>query len=306
MAVWATPLCAQRFQVADLLKIVVVSDPQFAPDGKSIVIVVARPNIGEDRYDTGLVSVDVASGEQREVTAADMSGASSPRWAAGGALAFLANDGRKAGAKKQVFVLPRAGGGARRLTDAPRGVQQFAWSPDGSTIAFVTSDEPEEKPNDERHNLSFELGNDSYLLTSAALSLHVWLVPAEGGPARRLTSGQWSMPVAQPPGPPPPPLAWSPDGKSVAINHLISPHTGDSDMGWIELVDIASGAARKITSNTFLESQPQFSPDGRHVAYAFPRDGARVNFSDAWVAPAGGGEGTDLTSSLDINIARAV
>jgi len=35
-----------------------------------------------------------------------------------------------------VTVLPARGGEARAITTAPRGVQQFAWSPDGTTIAW--------------------------------------------------------------------------------------------------------------------------------------------------------------------------
>lgn len=303
----AAAVCAQRFQVADQFKIVSVSDPQLAPDGRSILCVVSRPNAKDNRHDAELVLVEVASGAQRVLTVPDRRGVASPRWAADGrTLAFLANGGTEAGAKRQVFVLPMAGGEARRITSAAQGVQQFAWSPDGKTIAFVTSDEPEKKSDEEKNNLSFELGNDAYLTTSAARPSHVWIVPTDGGAARRLTSGSWSVPTAHPPGPAPSPLAWSPDGKRIAITHLESPHSGDSDIGWIELVDVATGTARKLTGHTHSESFPVFSPDGRNVSYGFLRDGVRTNFNDTWVAPLTGGEGVNVTKPLNINVARAV
>src|SRR5437870_13544617 len=58
----------RRMQLDDLGRIVRVSDPQVAPDGKSIVIVVGRANYDENRYDADLVLVDVASGNQRTLT----------------------------------------------------------------------------------------------------------------------------------------------------------------------------------------------------------------------------------------------
>ncbi len=39
----------------------------------------------------------------------------------------------------QLFLLPLDGGEARRLTDLPRGVNDFAWSPDGRSLAVLSS-----------------------------------------------------------------------------------------------------------------------------------------------------------------------
>lgn len=305
-AVCAASLCAQRFQVADQFKIVSVSDPQLSPDGKSIVCVVSRPNAKDNRHESELVLVDIASGAQRVLTAPDRRSVSSPRWIAKGtALSFLAPGSADPGAKRQVFVLPMAGGESTRLTNAPQGVQQFAWSSDGM-LAYVTTDEPAKKTDEEKNNLSFELGHDDFLTTKAALPSHVWLVSMEQRTPRRLTSGGWSVPVAHPPGPAPSPLAWSPDGKTLAITHLETPHSGDADRGWIELIDAETGVARKLTGRNHTESFPVFSPDGAQIAYAFLRDGKRTNFSDTWIAPAAGGEGTNVTKPLDVNIARAI
>src|SRR5206468_9786111 len=69
----------RRMQLDDLGRIVRVSDPQIAPDGKSIVIVVSRANYDENRYDADLVLVDVASGNQRVLTR-DRRSVSHPRF----------------------------------------------------------------------------------------------------------------------------------------------------------------------------------------------------------------------------------
>jgi hypothetical protein len=74
---------ARNIELGDLQKIVNVSSPAISPDGKSIVIVVSRVNWDEDRYDSELVLVDVATGSQRRLTNI-RKGLSSPQWSPSG------------------------------------------------------------------------------------------------------------------------------------------------------------------------------------------------------------------------------
>ena len=54
----------------------------------------------------------------------------------------------------QVYLLPLDGGEARRLTDLPRGVTGFAWSPDGSAFVVTsTSHEATRDPDLRRRGL---------------------------------------------------------------------------------------------------------------------------------------------------------
>ena len=133
----ATAAHADRWSANDRLKLVGISDPQIAPDGKSVAVVVSRANIKDNRNDTEIVAVDAASGATRSLTF-ERRGVASPRWSPDGArLAFLANATSEREAKRQIWMMNTAGGDARRITDAANGVQQFAWSPDGSQIAYV-------------------------------------------------------------------------------------------------------------------------------------------------------------------------
>jgi len=136
---------SRRIELNDYSKIVSVSDPQISPDGRSIVVAVSRPNLEQDRSDRELVSIDISTGTQRILTY-ERKGVGSPRWSpSGDRLAFVATDGTGKDAKPQVFVLPMAGGEARKITEAPNGIEQFAWRPNGQDIAYVTSDEPTNK-----------------------------------------------------------------------------------------------------------------------------------------------------------------
>src|SRR5262245_62557807 len=91
LAAAAVTAQTRRMELDDLGRLVRVSDPQIAPDGKSIVIVVARANYDENRYDADLVLVDVASGSQGALTH-ERRGVSHPRFSPeGDRLAFLSN-----------------------------------------------------------------------------------------------------------------------------------------------------------------------------------------------------------------------
>ena len=133
-----TPAQTRPIQLDDLAKITSVSAR--SPDGKTIACIVSRPNHHQDRSDRELVLIDITSGAPHALTH-DRKGVGSPRWSPeGDRLAFEAMDISAKDPKLQLFVLPMSGGEARKLTDAPNGVEQFSWRPNGQDIAYVTSD----------------------------------------------------------------------------------------------------------------------------------------------------------------------
>ena len=291
---------AEVLQFADRARIVNLSDPQISPDGKQIAVVVSRANLKENRFDAEVVLVDAAGGAQRSVTV-DRRGVTQPRWSPDGTrISFLAmHDG-----KRQIWIAPMSGGDARRITDAAAGVQQYAWDPSGTRIAYVTADEPEKKSEEEKHNKSFEVGEDDFLITSAAMPSHIWIVSADGGAAKRLTSGTWSLPIARPPGALPSPINWSPDGKSIAFTRMDTPHSGTSDTSRVALVDVESGAVRRLTGLSVQETQPLLSPDGKSVVFIHPNQGVRHSENRIWSVPVAGGAPAQVTN-IDRNIYRA-
>src|SRR5208282_6640167 len=120
---------ARKIELGDLQKIVDVSNPAISLDGKFIVIIVSRANWDEDRYDSQLVLVDIATGAQRPLTNI-RKGLSSPQWSpSGDRLAFVAEAGEQKKAAEQIFVLPMNGGEPQQITSASLGVEQYAWQP---------------------------------------------------------------------------------------------------------------------------------------------------------------------------------
>lgn len=296
----------RRIEIGDFAKIVNVSDPQISPNGKSIVCVVSRANMEDDRFDRDLVLVDTADGAQHVLTHGRKD-TGSPRWPpTGDRIAFLAAVGPAKEEKPQIFILPMSGGDAVKITDAPNGVEQFAWRPDGKELAYVTAEEAANKKEIEKHLDAFEIGDNGFLETKAATPSHIWLVSAEGGKARRLTSGSWSLPKVLPPSSPSSPLSWSPDGKLIAFTKQEDPHSGDSDRRTVQILSVDSGEIRKLTNHDKFEGFGTFSPDGSQLTYWYPRDGERANENEIFVTSASGGEGQDTTRGIDRNALRAI
>jgi dipeptidyl aminopeptidase/acylaminoacyl peptidase len=296
-----TPIIAATAPVSvhDILRIVRLSDPRFSPDGKTVALVETRAHVDTDEYLSEIILVDVASHQVRPLTR-ERHHAASPRWSpAGDAIAFLAPDANKV---LQLYTMPLAGGDAQQLTHAKDAVEQFAWSPDASTIAIAVADPKPELKGEDKFRTAFKVGNDDMTVSEAVRPVHLYLIPALGGEPKRLTSGTWSLPSSLPPGPPSSPIAWSKDGKSIILVRQETPSTGDQFLARIQVLDIATGNIRSLTGDTLLEGYPTLSPDGASVAYWRNRDAHPWNFQDVWLAPFAGGAGRDISVALDKNV----
>ena len=298
----AGPTAAQhRFELADLGKLVNVTDPQLAPDGQSILITVSRPNFATNRHDAEVVLVDVATGRQR-VLVAGRPTVKQPRWSPDGTqVAFLARTGTGKDAHTQLFAQTLATGESRQLTTAVENVQLYSWRPDGSALAYSTADAPANAAEIARGNDSFEVGNGSVTLTAAPAPDHLWLVLATGGqPARRLTGGPLSLPDDSPS-----PFAWAPDGRTLVCVLRPNAQTGDQAARLCTL-DVASGTVRELPPAAARLDLPAYSPDGRWISYQTPREPPYFESLEFDVVPAAGGPVRHVCRALDRNIQRAL
>src|SRR5262249_32309090 len=111
-----------RVEIADLHRIVKVSDPQISPDGKSVVCVVARANIKDDEWESELVLVATGPGDasSRPLTYGRKH-VSDPRWSpSGDRIAFISEAGTGQGPENPISLLPLNAAPPPQLTPTPQ------------------------------------------------------------------------------------------------------------------------------------------------------------------------------------------
>ena len=192
---------------------------------------------------------------------------------------------REENGRKQVWTIHLNGGEARCITDLAGGVEGFALSPDGGSIAAVSTVDPDaeecEEPGLPRVRVvrRVRYRHDARGYTGDAFR-HLFLVDVESGSARQTTDGEgdnWS------PG-------WSPDGRSLAF---ISDDVEGRDFTSHTQVKVATVPDGEPVSRS--QSLPYvwaaaWSPDGESLAAIGCHDPAMWDPRSAWlyVLDAGG------------------
>jgi dipeptidyl aminopeptidase/acylaminoacyl peptidase len=289
----------RRITIDDFLLIPVLNDPQCSPDGTQIAFTVTRADRDANTYRTHLWVVPAGGGSSpgqsgpRQLTTAQAK-ETAPRWSPDGRrLAFISDRG----GDKQVWVIPVGGGEARQLTSGKLSPADPAWSPDGRWIAFTGKPDPapprggaaEPPPSDVRVISRLRYKQDGEGFWDGRWK-QIFVVPADGGPARQVTSGDYDhlTPV------------WSPDGALLAYAGNASPDADLSNTSDIWVIPADGGAPRRLTTGIGPASVPAWSPDGTEVAYV-GHDNARWGATNwgVWVVPTAGGDPVCLTARDD-------
>ncbi len=301
-ALFPAAASSRTLDFSDLRWLVSLSSPQISPDGKRVAFLRGHADFVKDRTQTDLMLIDVKSGRMRQLTY-ERRGLSSLRWSPDGSrIEFLMSTPVQGSSdpQEEVFILRMDGGDPKQITKTLQGVDGFTWSPNGSQCAYISQDPNPYKKQIEQHLDAFEIGANDYLHTEAAIPSHLWVISSDGGTAKRLTSGSWSLGTVDPGATSE--LTWSADGKQIAFVHFPTAVIGDSLGAVVDVIDVRSGKRVRLTGNSGLEGSPDFAPAGNAISYSRNTNGDDTNGNAIYVTHPGGGPGKDIRAHIDRNI----
>jgi dipeptidyl aminopeptidase/acylaminoacyl peptidase len=271
--------------------------PEISPDGKRVVYEVSRTNWEDNAFERDLWIVETATGEGHQLTASKKS-STNAAWSPDGKwIAFLSDrPGQISGTpegKKQIYVIAADGGEAQQLTKVETGVNILAWSPDSKRLAFSAED-PEPKAMKDRK----EKYGDYDVVHADYNMAHLWTLDiptSETGAISepmRLTKGA-AFSVGE--------FTWSPDGTRIAFSAQRDPDLISSETADIYVVTVNDDKVKKIVDTPGPDRNPQWSPDGKQIAYETSAASKYFFYTNVKIAVVGADGGTPrvLTNAFD-------
>ena len=264
----------QSFTAAEMLKLKRVSEPTLAPDGRAVVFTLGVVDVEKNTQLRQLWSVGLDGSAPRQLTrdGRNMSARFSPD---SKHLAFLSDRG----GSTQIWIMDADGGNPRQVTKLASEADEPVWSGDGKNIVFTSEVYPDCNADDECNARRIDAESKSKVKARTYTSLlyrhwtqwqskrvkHIMVAPADGGKVRDLTPGaKFSIP----------PFSFgsgnfavSPDGTEVCYAANLDEEQATSTNWELYTVPIEGGEAKKISSSPGADASPQYSPDGKWIAW---------------------------------------
>lgn len=289
---------SDRLTIADYLQWQDVSTPRLSPDGTQILYTRTWIDGVNDKRESALWIMNADGTRNRFLVKG-----SNAQWSPDGTrIAYLAQ-GEPGGTQIWVRYMD-AEGATSQITRTVEPPSAISWSPDGRHVAFSMNVPYREtwavdlppapkgakwtEPPRVVTSVRYRADRQGFLPEGFT---HLFVVSADGGAPRQITSGNWSHGDGQ----------WTPDGKALLFTGNRVP---DWEYAWRESdiyrVEIASGAVTQLTTRRGPDNNPTPSPDGRLIAYT-GYDSTSATWQDAalYVMNADGSSPRALTTSLD-------
>jgi dipeptidyl aminopeptidase/acylaminoacyl peptidase len=292
------PAQSQRpMEIEDLFRAKRVSDPQLSPDGQWVAFVVTVIDKENNNSNSDIWLIPSAGGEPRQLTNSPKQDRH-PRWSPDGKwILFESNrDG-----SFQIYQTNPEGNEVKQLTTIATEATQAIWSGDGKSIAFVSAVLPEfsGKPYGESNLLNKqkldarEKGKVKARIITKLLyrhwdswvddkRQHIFVMAIDGSDPRDVTPGDRDAVPTSETFSAGDDFTFSPDGSELAYTATPTPPHSES---WstnhdIYIVNLSTGDRQQLTTNPAADGYPQYSPDGKYIAY---RAQSRPGFeADRW------------------------
>ena len=294
------------FAPEDVFSLTYASDPRVSPDGSFVVYTHNFMDIMEDRRRSNLWRMDIDGGNARPLTTGAVNDRGARIAPDNERVAYLSSDGRGV----QIFVRWIGSGETLQVTRLDRAPRGLAWSPDGKWLAFslfVPSQPPgmgklPAKPQGANWAKPPVVVERAVFRVDGAGPLpygfnHVFVVSAQGGAPRQLTSGDHSHGGS---------IAWSPDSRSL---YFTGNRNEDAEFNpsntEIYRVGLDGGEIEAITDRDGPDNDVNVSPDGAMLAWSGYDDRFRSYQMDPlYVMNTDGSGYRDLLPDLDRDISR--
>lgn len=296
---FAQTITKRTLKPSDVYRLQNLSDAHISPDGNWVAYTLSTVDSVKNKRNSDVWMVSWDGKESVQLTHT-LENESQPNWSPDGKyLSFMSSRNGLKGS--QIWIMDRRGGEAKQLTDLKKGdLGDYEWSPDGTKIALVIKTEPDtakvkiSKPIfiDRYH---FKQDVEGYLTRKPS---HLYLYDVAAKKMDTLTTGVYDE--KQP--------KWSPDGSQIAFvsNRTADPDRNENTDIWV--IDSKKDAKiKQITTWTGSDSSPQWSPDGKQIAYL--RSTSSDNYimydqSVLCVVSKEGGEPKVLSKTLDRPVAN--
>ncbi len=249
-------LLADPKQTLDVLfKVQQFKETAVAPDGTRMAWVETQQNADRtESNNTTIFVLDPGAQEPRRVTVGDAPAAcaeGSLAWSPDGTqLAFLSDRGQTG--QSQLYVVPAAGGAARKLTLLTGHLARPQWSPDDRTIAllFVAN---VTRALGAVEAAAKSVGEISEVIDEQRLTL------VDVATGRISTISPADTFVYE--------YDWAPDSREIAYTAA----KGSGDNNWwiarLYAIDVTTSAVRELTVPQTQIAVPRWSPDGKTIAF---------------------------------------
>ena len=263
----ATPV-PNGLQYEDVFNLEFASGPRITPDGSAVVYERRSMDVMTDRVRSNIWSVQLDGTNHRPL----LSGKSNfrmPRFSPDGTrMAYVSS----VEGKNQIYVRWLDTGTTARVTDLERSPSNLSWSPDGKHLAF-TMFKPSKGPSffslprkprgaewagnaKVIDQMTYRFDGAGYLPNGHT---HVFVVPADGGSPRQVTTGNFNHTGT---------VAWMPDSSAVLVsaNRYADWELNPREREIYAFALDGSGVTQ-LTSRQGNDSNPVVSPDGTRIAY---------------------------------------
>ncbi|MEE4164311.1 MAG: S9 family peptidase [Woeseiaceae bacterium] len=292
------------FKNLDVFDLEWALDPQISPDGRQILYTRLSLDIMKDRPVTHIWSIDTDGGNHRPVLSGTAS-YSSVEWSPDGSRIAYVTNAEERGA--ELFVRWMDTGQTALLSNLPKSPGSITWSPDGKHLAFQMFVEdkpaslasPPPKPEGAEwaapvkviDKYPYRRDGPGYLDVGFT---HIFVIPADGGAPRQLTSGDHDHGGT---------LSWSPDSSTIVFSANRGDRIEDPYESDIWSVAVATGEMTQLTDNNGPDTSPQYSPDGKSIAYLGVVDkGMGYHNAHVYLLDVESGETRNLTPDLDRSV----